>query len=170
MNLPEELVTLLKKRESDNSQLTLVTGVFDVLHQQHRQFLLEAKKIAPILIVALESDQRVRILKGEGRPINNVVKRQENLQQWGIADLILLLPVDFGETSVRQAWLAAIKPDYLAVSSHTPFLAIKKQELAAVNGQVKVVHQFNPQISSSKIIDKRNHQMMNNHQTTRSNQ
>jgi D-beta-D-heptose 7-phosphate kinase / D-beta-D-heptose 1-phosphate adenosyltransferase len=155
MDLPEELKILLQVRRRSHSQLTLVTGVFDVLHQEHRQFLQAAKKLSNILVIGLESDQRVRQLKGRGRPINAVAKRKENLQQWGIADVIFVLPADFDQEQVRRAWLEAIKPDYLAVSSHTPFLAIKKKELELVGGQVKIVHQFNPQVSSSKLIDKK---------------
>jgi D-beta-D-heptose 7-phosphate kinase/D-beta-D-heptose 1-phosphate adenosyltransferase len=154
MDLPEELKTILRVRQRSRSQLTLVTGVFDVLHHQHRQFLQAAKKLSSILLVGLETDQRVRQLKGQGRPINSVAKRKENLQQWGIADVIFVLPADFDQEQVRRAWLELIKPDYLAVSSHTPFLAIKKQELKAVGGKVKIVHQFNPQVSSSKLINK----------------
>jgi cytidyltransferase-like protein len=155
MDLPEELKVLLQVRQRSHSRLTLVTGVFDVLHQEHRQFLQAAKKLSGILLIGLESDQRVRQLKGRGRPINAVAKRKENLQQWGIADVIFYLPSDFDQEQVRQNWLQVIKPDYLAVSSHTPFLAIKKRELQAVGGQVKIVHQFNPQISSSKLINKK---------------
>ncbi len=155
MSFPEELKTVLQARQRNNSQLTLVTGVFDVLHHQHRQFLLAAKKLSDILLIGLESDQRVRQLKGRGRPLNPVAKRKENLQQWDIADLIFVLPSDFDQEQVRRVYLQTIKPDYLAVSSHTPFLAIKKKELRAVGGEVKIVHQFNPQVSSSKLINKK---------------
>jgi hypothetical protein len=61
---------------------------------------------------------------------------------------------------VRQEVLQAIKPNYLAVSSHTPFLAIKKAELEAIGGQVKIVHQFNPQVSSTKLIRKANNRSL----------
>jgi bifunctional ADP-heptose synthase (sugar kinase/adenylyltransferase) len=60
MNLPEELSNILRIREQSHSQLTLVTGVFDVLHQEHRRFLQAAKQLSKILVVGLESDQRVR--------------------------------------------------------------------------------------------------------------
>jgi D-beta-D-heptose 7-phosphate kinase / D-beta-D-heptose 1-phosphate adenosyltransferase len=156
MDLPEELEAILLVARRSRSQVTLVTGVFDVLHREHRQFLQAAKKLSSVLIVGLESDQRVRKLKGRGRPINSVLKRKENLQKWGIADVIFTLPLDFDREQVRQAWLKAIKPDYLAVSSHTPFLAIKKKELEVIGGEVKVFRQFNPQISSSKLINKKN--------------
>ena len=164
MNLPEELEMILRIRKRSQSQLTLVTGVFDVLHREHRQFLQAAKKLGKILLIGLESDQRVQELKGQGRPINSAPLRKENLQKLALADLVFILPPNFGQVSVRQAWLEAIKPDYLAVSSHTPFLAIKKRELQVVGGQVKVVHQFNPQVSSSRLIKKAVNKFVNNKQ------
>jgi len=116
--------------------------------------------LSKILVVGLESDQRVQKMKGEGRPIHSALERKKNLQKLGFADLIFILPPNFGQASVRQAWLKAISPDYLAVSSHTPFLAIKRSELEAIGGQVKVVHQFNPQVSSSKLIQRANNRSL----------
>lgn len=155
MNLPEELKSILQIKKVKHSQLTLVTGVFDVLHWEHKQFLKAAKKLSGILIVGLESDERVKEIKGQDRPINSSLKRQENLQKWALADLVFILPAEFGQKEVRTAWLKAIRPDYLAVSSHSPLLAIKKKEIRSWGGEVKIVRQFNPQISSSKLIAKK---------------
>ena len=160
MDLPEELANILRIRKRSHSQLTLVTGVFDVLHREHRQFLQAAKKLGKILVIGLESDERVREMKGQGRPIHSADERKTKLQAWGLADVIFTLPSDFGQASVRQEVLQAIKPNYLAVSSHTPFLAIKKAELEAIGGQVKIVHQFNPQVSSTKLIRKANNRSL----------
>ncbi len=154
MDLPEELMNILRIRQQSDSQLTLVTGVFDVLHREHRRFLQAARQLSEIVVIGLESDQRVRELKGKDRPIHSISERQANLQDWGLADVIFALPDDFGQATVRQELLQTIKPDYLAVSSHTPFLAVKRAELKAIGGQVKIVHQFNPQVSSTKLIRK----------------
>lgn len=162
MDLPEELANILRIRKRSHSQLTLVTGVFDVLHREHRRFLQAASQLSDILLIGLESDQRVRELKGEDRPIHSVSERQANLRDWGLADVIFALPRDFGQASVRQEILQAIKPDFLAVSSHTPFLAVKRAELKAIGGQVKIVYQFNPQVSSTKLLRKAKNQSHTN--------
>ena len=62
------------------------------------------------------------------------------------------MPEDFAQAQVRQALLEKLQPDFLAVSSNTPFLEVKQEMMAAIGGQVVVVHQFNPQISSSQLI------------------
>ena len=149
-----ELERLLQTRAQNGQSLTLVTGVFDVLHDEHRRFLLAAKALGDLLIVGLESDERVRQLKGEGRPINTLNHRLEHLRAWAIADLVFALPTDFAKPELRQELLELIRPDYLAVSSHTPNLAVKKQLLKSVGGEVRVVRQFQPAFSSSKLIAK----------------
>jgi len=155
MMIETDLAKILAERRQKKQSLCLVTGVFDVLHQEHRRFLLAAKELADILVVGLESDERVRQLKGADRPLNSLDLRLTALQSWGIADVVFALPSDFALPAVRQAFINELQPNYLAVSSHSPNLAIKKQMLKSVGGQLRIVHQFQPQCSSSKLIAKR---------------
>ncbi len=48
----------------------LTNGCFDVLHSGHTRYLNQAKQLGDVLVVALNSDDSVRRLKGPGRPIN----------------------------------------------------------------------------------------------------
>ena len=152
MNSASQLEQLLELRRQRGQTLTLVTGVFDVLHHEHRQFLAKSKVLADLLVVGLESDRRVRQLKGQDRPLNPAAQRLSNLEKWDLADHLFVLPEDFAQAQVRQALLEKLQPDFLAVSSNTPFLEVKQEMMAAIGGQVVVVHQFNPQISSSQLI------------------
>lgn len=129
----------------------LVTGVFDLLHQEHINFLTKAKAVGDILVVGLETDTRVKQLKGFNRPINSTKDRLQNLENLKIADKIFTLPKSFNTPQDHLALLQKIKPDILAVSSHTPNLTNKKQLMKKIGGAVKVVHQLNPHISSSKL-------------------
>lgn len=52
-----------------------VNGTFDILHVGHIQLLYYAKSLGDRLIVGIDSDERVRSLKGENRPINNEYER-----------------------------------------------------------------------------------------------
>lgn len=52
-----------------------VNGTFDILHVGHIQLLYYAKSLGDRLIVGIDSDERVRSLKGESRPINNEYER-----------------------------------------------------------------------------------------------
>lgn len=57
----------------------LTTGCFDVLHVGHMRLLQYARSLGNILIVSINSDESIRKLKGDGRPINNLKDRLEML-------------------------------------------------------------------------------------------
>jgi D-beta-D-heptose 7-phosphate kinase/D-beta-D-heptose 1-phosphate adenosyltransferase len=148
------LEQFLVKRQQLNKTLTLATGVFDLLHEEHFIFLQKAKNLGDLLLVGLESDIRVRQMKGEGRPINKQEIRLENLQKSGIADFIFILPEEFSKPDDHRQLINKIRPDFMAVSSNTLFQAEKAKILAEFSAKLVVVHDFNPEFSSSKIIKK----------------
>lgn len=57
--------------------LVFTNGCFDLLHPGHVRYLREARALGDALIVALNSDRSVRLLKGKGRPILNQMERAE---------------------------------------------------------------------------------------------
>lgn len=130
----------------------LVTGVFDLLHQEHINFLRIARKYGKELIVAIESDSRVRKLKGQGRPIQPSAQRLTHIVALGIVDKALILPEKFDMTADHEKFLRRLKPDLLVVSAHTPFLAVKRQLMKKIGGQVRVIYKHNPLISTSKLL------------------
>lgn len=130
----------------------LVTGVFDLLHQEHLTFLKKAKQLGDRLVVGLEADRRVKRIKGENRPINQQALRQKNLEALKIADLVLILPEKFNELSDYRQFLQTVHPDILAVSSHTAHLSIKQRLMQEIGGKVVVAHQYNPRFSTSKML------------------
>jgi len=150
----QNLDQFLIERKQSNKTLTLVTGVFDLLHEEHFIFLKKAKNLGDLLLVGLESDVRVRQMKGEGRPINKQEVRLENLQKSGIADFIFILPEKFSKPDDHRQLINKIRPNFMAVSSNTLFQAEKAKILAEFSAKLVVVHDFNPEFSSSKIIKK----------------
>jgi len=133
--------------------VVLVTGVFDVLHQEHLNFLRKARAAGDLLVVGLESDARVTQIKGLGRPINSATSRVQNLLSSGIPDLVFILPDHFSSPADHQLLISTIKPSILAVSSHTAHLAAKQKILKQFGGTVQVVHQYNPQVSSTTLLE-----------------
>ncbi len=143
----------LSERRRLNKTLTLVTGVFDLLHEEHLHFLQKAKKTADLFIVGVESDLRVKQMKGQNRPFNDQMSRLANLQKLGLADFIFILPEQFSKPDDHRALIAQIRPDFMAVSSNTLFQAEKAKILAEFNAKLVIVHDYNPEFSSSKIIN-----------------
>lgn len=132
----------------------LVTGVFDVLHEEHLQFLQKAKSLGDFLIVGIESDIRVKQIKGEGRPINSQAVRKKNLEKLRIADEVFILPEQFNKPEDHIALIGKVRPDFLAVSSHTHHLDKKQAILEQFGGKVVVVHEHNPKVSTTKLLQK----------------
>lgn len=130
----------------------LVTGVFDILHSEHKKLLSAAKKLGGILLVGLETDARVRQLKGPGRPINPLRVRLKNLQQLGIADKVFALPKRFNDLNHFSSLINQIRPDILAASSSTPHLAVKRQIMKRFGGRVVIVLPHNPKTSTTKLL------------------
>lgn len=133
-------------------KIILVTGVFDILHQEHINFLKKAKALGDELIIGIESDKRVKQLKGEARPINNEKLRIKNLKLLDIANKVFILSENIGNKKVQENLIKKIKPDFLAVSSHTPFLTEKKEIIEKYGGKLVIVHKENPEISTSKLF------------------
>jgi len=148
----QDLDSFLADRIKKKKTLTLVTGVFDLLHEEHHLFLSKAKQLGDLLIVGIESDARVKQMKGDGRPLNNQERRLENLSKWDMADFIFILPEHFSKPDDHRQLIAKIRPNFMAVSSHTKFVREKEMILSEFSAKLVVVHDFNPEFSSSKII------------------
>ncbi len=149
--LEPSLLLQLQQFHNQGKKITLVTGVFDVFHQEHLHFLQKAKELSGVLVVGLESDVRVRKMKGEGRPIQNQETRLRKIQDLGFVDLAFVLPETFSKPEDHDQLIKEIHPEFLAVSSHTAHLAEKQQILAKYGGEVKVVLEQNPAISTTLI-------------------
>lgn len=133
-------------------EVILATGVFDILHKEHINFLQKAKALGGRLIVGIESDVRVRQIKGSTRPINPQSLRVENIEKLGIADTVFVLPEEFSKPEHHRELLRKIRPTILAVSANTPHLESKQQLMQEIGGRVVIVHQHNPAISTTQII------------------
>jgi D-glycero-beta-D-manno-heptose 1-phosphate adenylyltransferase len=89
--------------------VTLANGCFDLLHVGHVRYLHAAKKLGGRLIVAVNSDESVKALKGEGRPLMPAGERAEILAALADVDAVVIFP----ERDVR-ALIRDIRPDVQA--------------------------------------------------------
>jgi D-glycero-beta-D-manno-heptose 1-phosphate adenylyltransferase len=134
--------------------IVLVTGVFDLLHIEHLRFLTKAKAAGDKLVVGIETDIRVKQIKGPDRPVNNQSIRLEQLQALKAVDHAFLLPQNFSAQKDWEKLIATLKPNIYAVSSSTHYLKNKRAIIQKFGGQLKIVHSHNPAISTSLIIAK----------------
>ena len=71
-----------------------VNGTFDILHEGHLQLLNHAKSLGDSLSVGIDSDERVKLLKGESRPINNQQERANMLINLKAVDHVYIFDTD----------------------------------------------------------------------------
>ena len=146
------LIIKLNKLRQAKQQIVLITGCFDILHTEHIKFIKSAKTRGDVLVLGLETDLRVNQLKGKGRPINRLKKRAYELKKTNVPDYIFALPENFNTKFDHTALIAKIRPNILAVSSHTLHLDKKKEIVSHYGGELRVVLPHNPQFSSSKLL------------------
>lgn len=130
--------------------IVLATGFFDLLHSEHLNFLNKAKDQGNILIVGVESDLRARILKGEGRPIEPQKARCRRLAPH--ADYVVALPEAFNLPEDHDSLMSVVRPNVYAISSHTSHQINKRLLTEKYGGSLVVVHEFNPKVSTTKLI------------------
>ncbi len=151
----DEVQILAELAHQDGKKVVLVTGVFDILHSEHSLFLEKARALGDVLLVGIECDERVKKMKGQGRPIHSAVVRLGKLEKWGIAAAVFILPEEFDAVDDYRLLLNRLQPSLLAVSSHSPHLDSKRQLMAEVGGEVVIVHQHNPAVSTTILLEKR---------------
>ncbi len=150
-----QLLQLRHSLHFQGKSVVLATGVFDLFHQEHRHFLAAAKAAGDILVVGLETDDRVRRLKGTDRPVNNLNHRLTTISRHHLADYVFALPEDFGNSKVREDFILNLKPHILAVSASTPNIADKRRVMKMVDGEVRIVLAHNPAISTTQLLAKK---------------
>ena len=101
-----ELARVLAEHRSRNEKIVLANGCFDILHVGHIRYLAGAKAEGDILVVAINSDQGVRKLKGEGRPVLPELERAELVAALTAVDYVII----FDEPNV-ESLLETLRPN-----------------------------------------------------------
>jgi rfaE bifunctional protein nucleotidyltransferase chain/domain len=133
----------------NKGKIVLTGGCFDILHIGHVRFLSEAKRMGDYLVVLLESDKRVKKLKGKNRPVFIQKERAEMLTALESVDLIVLLPT-MGKDSDYLNLVMKIKPDIIAVTENDPLIEKKRSQAKEVRGKLKVIS-LTKRFSTSKL-------------------
>ena len=99
MSFSPELTEFLKKNQG--KKIVFTNGCFDILHRGHVTYLNQAKSLGDLLVMGMNSDASVKVLKGPERPINKELDRKFVLEN--------LKSVDFVEIFTEQTPLELIK-------------------------------------------------------------
>lgn len=110
-----------------NEKLVLTNGCFDLLHVGHVRYLAQARALGDFLAVAVNGDESVRALKGEGRPINSADDRAEVLAALECVDFVTIFP------AVRATEvIAVVRPAIYAKGGDYTVESLNSEEVAAL--------------------------------------
>ncbi|MBN6068921.1 bifunctional D-glycero-beta-D-manno-heptose-7-phosphate kinase/D-glycero-beta-D-manno-heptose 1-phosphate adenylyltransferase HldE [Aggregatibacter actinomycetemcomitans] len=147
-----ELKEAVKLAKDRGEKIVMTNGCFDILHPGHVSYLDNARKLGDRLIVAVNTDDSVKRLKGEERPINNLASRMAVLA--GLSSVDWLVP--FGEDT-PQRLIGEVLPDLLVKGGdYKPEEIAGSKEVWANGGDVKVLN-FENGFSTSNVIKKIKH-------------
>ena len=104
----KELAGVLKKESLKGKKIVFTNGCFDILHKGHVAYLNLAKQLGDILVIGLNSDKSVKMIKGQGRPFNNEKDRALILGNLKPVDYICLF-----QESKPSKLIRTLKPDVL---------------------------------------------------------
>jgi rfaE bifunctional protein nucleotidyltransferase chain/domain len=131
----EELRQRVAEWRRAGHSVTLANGCFDLLHVGHVRYLQAAKNLGGHLVVAVNSDESVRAIKGEGRPIMPAEERAEILASLADVDAVVIFP----EKDVR-ALIGEIHPDVHAKGTdYTADTVPERDAVLAYGGRVEIV-------------------------------
>lgn len=130
----------------------LVGGCFDVLHPGHVIFLQKAKREGDSLIVLLESDEKIKILKGDIRPVHSQIDRAKVLSDVKFVDFIILLPYLKTKSDYDKV-VKKINPDVVA-ATYGINDAYHRRAAKLSGAKFKYVTKMIGDYSTSKIISR----------------
>lgn len=136
-----------------DKKVVLVGGCFDILHPGHVIFLQKAKRAADYLVVLLESDAKVKKLKGVNRPVHTQKERAIVLKALKFVDRVILLP-NMKNDSDYERLIKQIKPDIIAATKGSEDNHLKKRAAKLVGAKLVYVTKMIGYHSSSSIIFK----------------
>ncbi|UKH20020.1 bifunctional D-glycero-beta-D-manno-heptose-7-phosphate kinase/D-glycero-beta-D-manno-heptose 1-phosphate adenylyltransferase HldE [Actinobacillus pleuropneumoniae] len=145
----DELKRAVEQAKQRGEKIVMTNGCFDILHPGHVSYLENARKLGDRLIVAVNTDESVKRLKGESRPINDLNARMAVLA--GLASVDWVVP--FAEDT-PQRLIGEILPNLLVKGGdYKPEEIAGSQEVWANGGEVKVLN-FENGCSTTNVIKK----------------
>jgi rfaE bifunctional protein nucleotidyltransferase chain/domain len=150
---PEDLARKLHIWKFLGKKIVFTNGCFDLLHRGHVEYLDKASLLGDMLIIGMNSDSSVKLLKGESRPVQDEYSRALILASLSFVDLV----VPFSEET-PHALISQIKPDVLVKGGDYEVSEIVGYDiLKSYGGQVLTID-LTQGFSTSSILKKLNQQ------------
>lgn len=139
----------VEKAKHDGKRVVFTNGCFDVLHRGHLHLLEEAKKLGDLLVVALNSDNSVRKIKGSDRPIFPETDRASLIAALEMVDCVTV----FDETDPYNL-IKAVRPDVLVKGGDWDRNRIVGADIVRGDGGVVATIPYLEGYSTTQIIER----------------
>ncbi len=130
----EELLVERARWKQDGKRVVFTNGCYDVLHPGHVRLLEQARSLGDVLILALNSDESVRRLKGPARPLFPLEQRAQLAAALEAVDAVTA----FDEDTPREL-IAAILPDILVKGAGWAHFIAGREEVESAGGKVVTI-------------------------------
>lgn len=145
----EQLMNAVADARLQGKKIVFTNGCFDILHAGHVTYLQQAKELGDYLIVAVNDDDSIKRLKGQGRPINHIHQRMTVLAGLGAVDWV----TSFSEDTPNQL-LKELQPDILVKGGDYQIDQVVGADIVrAYGGEVRVLSVI-PGVSTTSIINR----------------
>ena len=146
----KKLMSKVSKLRLKNKKVVFTNGCFDILHLGHKTYLNQSKALGDFLIVAINSDESVKSLKGDDRPINNQELRSKNLLNLDCVDEVVV----FSEKTPLKL-IEFLLPDVLTKGGDYNYENIVGSNIVEKNGGKVILLPYLKGYSTTTIINNR---------------
>lgn len=143
----DDLIAARAEWKRAGKKVVFTNGCYDLLHPGHVRLLEQARSLGDVLILALNSDDSVRRLKGPSRPLLSENDRAEVASGLAAVDAITV----FDEDTPREL-IAAVLPDVLVKGADWAHWIAGREEVEAAGGQVMALA-LEPGYSTTGIVE-----------------
>ena len=144
-----ELSATLSAHRTRGERLVFTNGCFDLLHIGHIRYLQEARTLGDCLIVGINSDDSVRAIKPNGRPIVPQTQRAEIVAALACVDYVVI----FNEPDPR-ALIKTIQPDVLVKGGDWQIEQIAGRDIVQARGGRVVIIPLVPDVSTTTLVQR----------------
>lgn len=145
----DDLVHLIAGAKANDERVIMTNGCFDLLHAGHVTYLQQARALGDRLIVAVNSDESVKRLKGETRPINSLQERMTVLSALACVDWV----VAFEEDTPERLYCRVLPDVIVKGGDYTTDQVAGAECVIKAGGEVKILSFVDGQ-STTRMINK----------------
>lgn len=145
----EQIPQMLALWRFQNKKIVFSNGCFDILHRGHVEYLAKAASLGDILIVGLNTDDSVKRIKGEGRPVQDEISRALVLSSLQFVNAVILFDEDTPYELIKL-----VQPDILVKGSDYKAKEIVGYDIVTAKGGKVVTIDLIKGYSTTRMIEK----------------